>query len=186
MARTLGGCYAIAMLTLFERDRRRARKRALLLLPLCLMGCAATQPMQMGKPSSPDYLPTGDTLHALSVTDAAPAPATVVVLTQAVAIKETGPKETVARFGEVYAFAPAFFAAHRDEPTLIRFWNLQPDDEHDFLLFDPHDNGLMKVTFPPLSETAFVFTFHEEGLFPFICPMHRPEMNGQILVLPPR
>src|SRR5512147_398338 len=104
MARPLAQCYAIAMLTLFDRDRRRAWTRALLMLPLCLMGCAATQTMQTAKPNSPDYLPTGDALHALTLTNAAPAPATIVVLTQAVAIKETGPKETVARFGEVYAF----------------------------------------------------------------------------------
>jgi plastocyanin len=157
----------------------------LLLLPLCLVGCATTKTEEPEKYHTPDYLPHGDALRSLTVTNAGPAPATVVVLTQAVAIKETGPKETVDRFGEVYAFEPAFFAVHRDEPTLIRFWNLQPDDEHDFMLFDPHNNVLMKVTFPPLRETAYVFTFHEEGLFTFICPMHRPEMNGQILVLPP-
>ncbi len=159
--------------------------RAVLFLPVCLIGCATTETMQMETPHAPDYLPHGDALRVLTVTNAGPATATVVVLTQAVAIKETGPQATVKRFGEVYVFKPSFFAVHRDEPTLIRFWNLQPDDEHDFLLFDPHHNGLMKVTFPPLSETAFVFRFHEEGVFPFICPMHRPEMNGQILVLPP-
>ena len=38
-----------------------------------------------------------------------------------VAVKETGPKQTVEKFGEVYAFSPNFFAAHRDEPTRIRF-----------------------------------------------------------------
>lgn len=160
--------------------------QALLLLPLFLFGCATTKTEEMAKPHAPDYLPSGDAARVVTVTNAGPAAATIVVLTQAVAVKETGPKETVQRFGEVYAFAPSFFAVHREEPTLIRFWNLQPDDEHDFMLFDPHNKVLMKVTFPPLQETAYVFTFHEEGLFPFICPMHRPEMNGQILVLPPR
>jgi len=160
-------------------------KGIVLLLPLFVMACATSDTMQAPAPRTPDYLPHGDALRTLTVTNAGPASATVIVLTQAVAIKETGPKETVKRFGEVYTFEPSFFAVHRDEPTLIRFWNLQPDDEHDFMLFDPHNNPLMKVTFAPLSETAFVFTFHEEGLFPFICPMHRPEMNGQILVLPP-
>ncbi len=134
---------------------------------------------------TPDYLPHGDALRALTVSPAGPAAATVVVLMRAVAVKEGGPKETIVRFGEVYAFDPAVFAVRRDEPTLIRFWNLQADDEHDFMLLDPRNNPLMKITFPPLSETSFVFTFHEEGLFPFICPMHRPAMNGQILVLPP-
>ena len=102
------------------------------------------------------------------------------------AVKETGLKETIACFGEVYAFAPSFFAVHRDEATLIRFWNLQPDDEHDFLLMDPQRNVLMKAILPPLKETSFVFTFHKEGLFDFVCAMHRPAMNGQILVLPAR
>jgi hypothetical protein len=138
----------------------------------------------MVAPRTPDYLPHGDALRPLTVTNTGSASATVVVLTQAVAIKETGPKETMTRFGEVDAFEPAFITVRRDEPTLIRFWNLQPDDEHDFMLFDPRNNPLMKVAFPLHSETAFVSAFHEEGLFPFNCPMHRPEMNGPILVLP--
>jgi len=159
--------------------------RAVLLVPLFLLACATTEKMEMETPHTPDYLPHGDALRTLTVTNAGPAPATIVVLTEAVAVKEGGPKETVARFGEVYAFSPSFMAVHRDEPTWIRFWNLQPDDEHDFLLIDPHNNVLMKITLPPLQQTAYVFTFHEEGLFPFICAMHRPAMNGQILVLPP-
>ena len=130
--------------------------------------------------------PVGEAAQAVTVTTDGLATASITVLTEAVAIKETGPKETVARFGEVYAFSPSLIAVHRDEPTLIRFWNLQPDDVHDFMLLDPRNNVLMKVTFPPLKETAYVFTFHEEGLFPFYCTMHRPAMNGQILVLPPR
>ena len=157
----------------------------MLLLPVGLLACATTKTEETEQLHTPDYLPHGDAARTLTVTSAGPASATIIVLTQAVAVKESGPKETVRRFGEVYGFSPSFIAVHRNEPTLIRFWNLQPDDEHDFLLFDPHNNVLMKVTFPPLQETAFVFTFHEEGLFPFICPMHRPEMNGQILVLPP-
>ena len=113
------------------------------------------------------------------------AAAAVTVLTQAVAVKESGPKQTVKRFGEVYAFAPAFIAVHREQPTEISFWNLQPDDEHDFMLVDPDGNVLMKVSLPPLKKTTYVFTFHREGLFPFYCTMHQPEMSGQILVLPP-
>lgn len=132
------------------------------------------------------YLPSADTAKILSVTTGGSASAVVVIQTQAVAVKETGPKETVAHFGEVYAFSPAFIAVHRDEPTWIRFWNLQPDDDHDFMLMDPHFSVLMKARLPALKETSFVFTFHQEGLFDFVCAMHRPEMNGQILVLPPR
>jgi plastocyanin len=159
--------------------------RILFLLPACLAACATTEMSDMSAQHSPDYLPHGDTARTLIVTNAGPASANIIVLTEAVAIKETGPQKTVRRFGEVYAFAPSFFAVHRDEPTLIRFWNLQADDEHDLMLLDPRNNVLMKITLPPLQETAYVFTFHEEGLFPFICAMHRPAMNGQILVLPP-
>jgi plastocyanin len=159
--------------------------RILFLLPMCLVACASIETREIDVPHAPDYLPHNDAARVLTVTNAGPAAATIVVLTEAVAIKEAGPRETVRRFGEVYVFVPSFFAVHRDEPTLIRFWNLQADDEHDFMLFDPRNNALMKITLPPLAETAYVFTFHREGLFPFICAMHRPAMNGQILVLPP-
>jgi plastocyanin len=132
------------------------------------------------------YLPDAAAARVVSVTNAGPALANILVQTHAVAVKEGGPKETVARFGEVYAFSPAFIAVRRDEPTLIRFWNLQPDDNHDFMLVDPHSTVLMKVLLPPLQETSYVFTFHEEGLFYFLCAMHQPAMGGQVLVLPPR
>src|SRR5262249_61801311 len=102
------------------------------------------------------------------------------------AIKEAGPKETVARFGETYAFSPAVFAVYRDEPTLITFRNLQPDDAHDFMLTDPHGTVLMKVDLPSLTDTSYVFTFHRDGIFPFYCTMHQPAMSGQIIVLPPK
>ena len=131
------------------------------------------------------YLPDGAAAKIVTVTRAGPASAGVTVMTEALATKESGPKETVEHFGEVYAFSPSFIAVHRDEPTAIDFWNLQPDDEHDFMLADPHSNVMMSVLLPPLRVTSYVFTFHEEGLFNFYCTMHQPEMNGQILVLPP-
>ncbi len=109
----------------------------------------------------------------------------ITIVTQAVATKETGPKNTVARFGEVYAFSPTLIAVHRDEPTTINFWNLQEDDEHDFLLVDADFDVLMKVQLPALQKSSYVLTFHREGLFTFYCTMHQPEMRGQIIVLPP-
>jgi plastocyanin len=130
------------------------------------------------------YLPDAAGSLVVSVAESGDAVAGVTVLTQAVAVKENGPKATVRRFGEVYAFAPSFFAVHRDEPTLIEFWNLQPDDEHDFMLVAPDDDVLMRVPLPPLRSTSYVFTFHREGLFHFYCTIHQPEMSGQILVLP--
>ena len=133
------------------------------------------------------YLPNAEASKIISVNRNTNGPigATVYVQTHAVAVKETGPKETVAKFGEVYAFSPSFFAVHKDEPTLIHFLNLQPDDNHDFMLYGP-DQVFMKLLLPPLQDTAYVFTFHREGLFNMLCAMHQPSMAGQILVLPPR
>jgi plastocyanin len=134
----------------------------------------------------PEYLPTAGAAKVVSVSHGeSGAEAAMTILTEAVAVKETGPKATVARFGEVYAFAPSFVAVHRDEPTAITFWNLQADDEHDFMLVDPNLDVLMKVNLPALQKTSYVFSFHREGLFAFYCTMHQPEMSGQILVLPP-
>jgi plastocyanin len=126
--------------------------------------------------------------HAEGVTIArsGQARARIIVLTQGVAIKETGPAETIKTFGEVYAFVPQTLIVRRDEPTQIEFWNLQPDDLHDFMLTDPRDKVLVKTELAPLSKTVFVMTFHEEGLFPFYCAMHQPAMSGQILVISPR
>lgn len=132
------------------------------------------------------YLPSPAASKVVSVNQAGAAEEGFTVLTQAVAIKETGPKETVAKFGEVYTFSPSFIAVHRDKPTLIGFRNLQPDDEHDFMLVDPDSNVLMRVDLPPLKEVSYVFTFHRQGLFKFYCTFHQPAMSGQILVLPPQ
>jgi hypothetical protein len=130
------------------------------------------------------YLPKDDAARIVTVSTNGPATAQVLVQTQRVAVKETGPKETVTKFGEVYAFSPNFFAVHRDEPTRIRFWNLQPDDNHGFMLLSPGSQVLMNAALPPLQETVFVFSFHEEGLFRFACSFHPNAMFGQILVLP--
>lgn len=130
------------------------------------------------------YLPDATTSKIVSVAKGVKAQAEVIVLTQAVAIKETGPKDTVAKFGEVYAFSPTFIAIRREVPTALTFWNLQSDDEHDFMLAAPDGTVLMHQALAPLTKTSYVFTFHTEGLFNFYCAAHQPEMNGQILVLP--
>jgi len=131
------------------------------------------------------YLPDAAASNIVSVAKTGNPEAEVIVLTEAVAIKETGPKKTVAKFGEVYAFSPNFIAIRREVPTMLTFWNLQPDDEHDLMLTAPDFTVLMHVTLAPLSKTSYVFTFHRDGIFTFYCTIHQPEMNGQILVLPP-
>ncbi len=130
------------------------------------------------------YLPDEAASKIVSVAKGEQAEAEVIVLTEAVATKETGPKETVAKFGEVYAFSPTFIAIQREVPTMLTFWNLQSDDEHDFMLADANSKVLMHLKLPPLSKTSYVFTFHKEGIFNFYCVMHQPEMNGLIMVMP--
>ena len=154
---------------------------ALLVLMAALLLAARPTPKRIPEPS---YLPDANGSRVVTVKEGGPAAAGITVLTEAIATKETGPRATVARFGEVYAFTPAFLAVRRDQPTEISFWNLQPDDDHDFMLVGPGDSVLMKVLLPALRKTTYVFTFHEEGLFTFYCTLHQPEMSGQILVLP--
>jgi plastocyanin len=135
--------------------------------------------------NGPFFLPAGAATKIVTVAKVGEARAGITVLTEAVAVKETGPKATVKKFGEVYAFNPSFIAVHREQPTQIEFWNLQPDDEHDFALLGPDLTVLMYVKLPPLQKTTYVFTFHREGQVDFKCLRHQPEMSGQILVLPP-
>lgn len=111
--------------------------------------------------------------------------AVVTVMTEALATKENGPKDTVATFGEVYAFSPTTIEVHRDEPTAITFWNLQSDDDHDFMLMNDRNAVLAQFKLPPLKKTTRVFTFHRDGLYRFVCTMHKPEMAGAIIVVPP-
>jgi plastocyanin len=132
------------------------------------------------------YLPNAEAARVVSVTSNGVAAANILVQTHRVAVKETGPKETIETFGEVYAFSPNFFAVRREESTRIRFWNLQPDDNHGFMLLAPDQQVLMNLWLPPLKERSFFFTFHEEGLYNFVCTLHPTVMMGQILVLPPK
>ena len=122
--------------------------------------------------------------HGVTITRSGSAKARIVVTTVGTAIKETGPATTVKTFGEIYAFEPSVFAVRRDQPTEIAFWNLQPDDEHDFMLTDPASHVLFRAKLPPLSKRTWVMTFHDAGVFPFYCTMHQPAMSGEIVVVP--
>ncbi len=145
------------------------------------IACAADP----GPAHGPFFLPSSDAAKIVTVTKSGEAQAGITVLTEAVAVKETSPRQTVKKFGEVYAFSPTFIAVHRDVPTQIEFWNLQSDDEHDFALLGPDLKVLMYVKLPPLAKTSYIFTFHREGLIELKCLRHQPEMSGQFLVLPP-
>ena len=143
--------------------------RRLLIVALLAVACAK----QRGGEGGPE----------VTVASSGRAAARVVVMAEAVATKESGPPETVKTFGEVYAFDPATFAVHRDEPTEVIFWNLQPDDEHDFMLLDSQNRVVAQFKLPPLTKSRRVFTFHRQGLYRFYCTVHQPEMSGQITVL---
>ncbi len=149
-------------------------------------GAPAGEKMEPANSSARYFMPDAAASKIVGVSATGAATANIVVLTEAVAVKETGPRATIAHFGEVYAFSPRFIAVHRGEPTRITLWNLQPDDEHDFMLEDRPGHALMHLRLPPLSKTSYVYTFHREGLLLFGCAVHQPEMSGQILVLPPR
>ena len=137
------------------------------------------------RPPSHYYLPYAAASDTVTVTRPGTEQTEIIVVTQPVATKESGPQDTIKRFGEVYAFSPQTIVVHRDEPTAITFWNLQSDDDHDFALLGADLSILMYVDLPPLKKTSYVFTFHREGLFDFKCMQHQPTMSGQILVLPP-
>jgi plastocyanin len=151
-------------------------------LLFCANAAFAASPL---RPPGHYYLPDAAASETVTVSRLGTEQAEIVVVTQPVATKESGPQETIKRFGEVYAFSPQTIVVHRDEPTAITFWNLQSDDDHDFALLGADLSILMYVDLPPLKKTSYVFTFHREGLFDFKCMQHQPAMSGQILVLPP-
>ena len=124
---------------------------ALVTLVTICFGLAMTAAAASAKQRGGFFMPNADAAKIVSVNPTGEAAAGVTVLTIAVAVKEHGPKATVARFGEVYAFSPEFIAVHRDEPTQIEFWNLQPDDEHDFALLGYDLNVMMYQKLPPSS-----------------------------------
>jgi plastocyanin len=146
---------------------------------------AATSKGAQAKAQEKGFWPDKEASKVVSLARTGRSERIILIQTHAVAVKETGPKATVAKFGEVYAWSPAFIAVRQDEPTRIRFWNLQPDDLHDFMLVSPKSEVLMKLPLPPLADQTYVFTFHKQGLYTFLCSVHTPEMMGQILVLPP-
>ena len=166
--------------------KRRSKVKVLVALAFCSLPIPKGVPAVTAAPTDRHfYLPNERDSKTVTVTREGNTEAEVIVLTQAVAIKETGPRETIDVYGEVYAFSPSFIAVHRDQPTLLTFWNLQPDDDHDFALLDSDWNVIMYVDLPPLKKTSYLFTFHKEGLFDFKCMQHSPAMSGQILVLGP-
>ncbi len=130
------------------------------------------------------YLPGPDASKIVTAVPGGTARSGVVILTEALPQGEPDPQEQKA-FGILYTFSPRVIFAYRDVPTSFSFWNLQSDENHDFMLATGAGQVLMKMMLPELKKTAITLTFHKEGLYTFYCTMHQPEMSGQIYVLPP-
>jgi plastocyanin len=169
-----------------RRHRRLLRSTASASTIAIIAGATALAASSAPARKGPFFLPSGAATKIVTVAKTGEAQAGITILTEAIAVKETGPKATVKQFGEVYTFSPSFITVHRDQPTQIEFWNLQPDDEHDFALLGSDSTVLMYVKLPPLQKTSYIFTFHQEGEIDFKCLRHQPEMSGQILVLTPK
>jgi len=139
-------------------------------------------------PHESSYLPDPAASQVVTVAARDSAEAAVTVLTQAVAVKETG--RVISRRG-----SPPWLP----EPALVDCGpELARANRHGGLFLRGRRAGSARggVTAqhganaagasPALQKTSYVLAFHREGLFNFYCTMHQPEMSGQILVLPPR
>src|SRR5260370_25011899 len=114
-----------------SKPRRGTARLGSVVLPIALLAAglapdraAMAQSMNLAKPAR-YYLPGPQASKIVTVTSEGSASAEVTVMTEAVAVKESGPQATVAQFGEAYAFSPPLIALHRGEPTMITFWHLQ-------------------------------------------------------------
>ncbi|HEV3111050.1 MAG TPA: hypothetical protein VGY99_11190 [Candidatus Binataceae bacterium] len=140
-----------------------------------------------GFPADADdgYFPSPAASKIVSaVPDGATARTGVVILTETLPTGQPDAQEQKA-FGLLYTFSPRVIFVYRDEPTSFSFWNLQSDENHDFMLASAAGQVLMKMALPELKKTAVTLTFHKEGLYTFYCTMHQPEMSGQIYVISP-
>lgn len=156
--------------------------RAVVIVAMAMLSIGAALPAAMQGRS---FLPDAAGSLIVSVKASGPAVAKIVIVTDAVAVKENAPAATVKRFGEVYSFSPSVIFVRENQPTRIALWNLQSDDEHDFSIIGLDGSPLMDLQMAPLSITSYVFTFHQRGLLTFRCLLHQPAMSGQIVVTPP-
>jgi hypothetical protein len=102
------------------------------------------------------FLPTGDATKIVTVTKGGQTQIVITVLTEAVAVKETGPKVTIKKFGEVYPFSPSSIVVHREEPTRIEFWSLHMPPKGGAQLTDQQVEAL----------AGFVYALHRANIRP--------------------
>lgn len=93
-----------------------------------------------------------------------------------------GQRGEVAKFGEVYGFAPSTITVDQGDHVVLHIRNLEGggDDGHTFTL---PAYGINK-SLPPLSTETVSFTADKAGVFPFHCEFHQPWMSGELVVRP--
>ena len=162
---------------------RQSRIRRKVITALTIMLVSVLTPGFMAQ-ADEAYLPNAADAKIVSAVPNGPSRTGVVILTTTQPAIQSDPQEMKV-FGVLYTFQPRVVFVYQDQPTSFSFWNLQSDQNHDFMLADPIGHVLMKMVLPQLKKTSITFTFHKEGLYTFYCTMHQPEMSGQIFVLPP-
>lgn len=93
-------------------------------------------------------------------------------------------KKSVAKFGEVYGYAPSTLVVRQGDRVVLHIRNLQAggDDGHTFTL---RGYGINR-SISPLATITISFTANKPGVFPFHCEFHKPWMGGELVVLPAR
>lgn len=93
-------------------------------------------------------------------------------------------KKAVAKFGEVYGFAPDTIVVNQGDHVVLHIRNLEAggDDAHTLTIPGYHIN----VSLPPLSSETVTFTAAKAGVFPFFCEFHKPWMSGRLVILAAR
>src|SRR5690242_5856169 len=101
-------------------SQSRRELHPLFFLTLVAFALFASATWVQSAPTKPAryYLPGAQASKIVTVSNNGNAQAEVIVMTEPVAVKETGPKETIKRFGEVYDYAPSFIALHMGVPTM--------------------------------------------------------------------
>lgn len=90
-------------------------------------------------------------------------------------------EQVVAKFGEVYGFAPDKIIVNQGDRVVIHIRNLESGGDDTHTLTIP-GYGINK-SLPPLSTETVSFTATKTGVFPFHCEFHKPWMRGELVVL---
>ncbi|MHB8813525.1 MAG: cupredoxin domain-containing protein [Steroidobacteraceae bacterium] len=93
-------------------------------------------------------------------------------------------KRAVAKFGEVYGFAPDTIVVHQGDRVVLHIRNLESGGDDGHTLTIPGYG--INESVPPLSTETVTFTANKAGVFPFHCEFHKPWMSGELIVLPAR